>query len=245
MSIISVFPGKGKAKLEAGSASPLTYAKTYTPSGDNEGFSSFKVNAIPESYIRPSYTQTAQEWTPTIRDQTLPAGTYCTGKQTFKGDANLIATNIKKGVSIFGVSGELELGLEIDSFTVSNSISTVPSEGDTFYNSLYIDAYLTPLVSKYSGITPYRIEIRQQTESMEYGAAIMSTEIVSMGEALTVSGLTISKDDERTAFWEVAPDYLKCYVGTGGITIYSTSISNQRKQFNGTYQVIMYYTKTS
>lgn len=51
MSIISVFPGKGKAKLEAGSASPLTYAKTYTPSGDNEGFSEFKVNAMPSGAL--------------------------------------------------------------------------------------------------------------------------------------------------------------------------------------------------
>lgn len=58
MSIISVFPGKGKAKLEAGSASPLTYAKTYTPSGDNEGFSEFKVNAMPSGTLsKPSIQQ--------------------------------------------------------------------------------------------------------------------------------------------------------------------------------------------
>ncbi len=58
MSIISVFPGKGKPKLEAGSASPLTTKNTYSPSGDNEGFSSFTVNAMPAGVLeKPSIQQ--------------------------------------------------------------------------------------------------------------------------------------------------------------------------------------------
>lgn len=45
--------------------------------------------------------------TPGIAAQTIAAGKYLAGDQTIAGDANLIAENIKSGVSIFGVSGSL------------------------------------------------------------------------------------------------------------------------------------------
>jgi hypothetical protein len=44
-------------------------------------------------------------YTPTTSNQTIAAGTYCSGAQTIKGDANLKAENIAEGVSIFGVTG--------------------------------------------------------------------------------------------------------------------------------------------
>ncbi len=51
--------------------------------------------------------QAAQTITPTTTDQTIAAGTYLTGAQTIKGDANLQAAYIASGVSIFGVAGTL------------------------------------------------------------------------------------------------------------------------------------------
>lgn len=50
-------------------------------------------------------TQSSKTWTPTTSNQTISSGTYLTGTQTIKGDSNLVASNIKSGVSIFGVSG--------------------------------------------------------------------------------------------------------------------------------------------
>lgn len=50
-------------------------------------------------------SQAAQTITPGTSDQTIAAGKYLSGAQTIKGDANLLAGNIKSGVSIFGVSG--------------------------------------------------------------------------------------------------------------------------------------------
>lgn len=50
-------------------------------------------------------TKSAATITPGTSNQTIAAGTYLTGVQTIKGDANLVADNIKSGVSIFGVSG--------------------------------------------------------------------------------------------------------------------------------------------
>lgn len=53
-------------------------------------------------------TQAATTYTPTTTDQTIASGTYLTGTQTIEGDANLVAGNIKKDVSIFGVTGTYE-----------------------------------------------------------------------------------------------------------------------------------------
>ena len=47
----------------------------------------------------------AATYTPGTSDQTIAANQWLTGTQTIKGDANLVSTNIKSGVSIFGVSG--------------------------------------------------------------------------------------------------------------------------------------------
>ena len=53
-------------------------------------------------------TQGAQTITPGTSTKTIASGRYLTGTQTIKGDANLVAANIKKGVSIFGVAGSNE-----------------------------------------------------------------------------------------------------------------------------------------
>lgn len=63
-------------------------------------------------------TKGAATYTPGTSDQTIASGTYLTGAQTISGDANLVGSNIKSGVSIFGVSGSLT------SATVSQDAST-------------------------------------------------------------------------------------------------------------------------
>ena len=52
--------------------------------------------------------QAAQTITPGTSNKTIASGRYLTGTQTIKGDANLVAENIKSGVSIFGVAGSYE-----------------------------------------------------------------------------------------------------------------------------------------
>ena len=47
-------------------------------------------------------------YTPTTSSQTISAGQYLSGAQTISGDVNLVATNIKSGVTIFGVTGTHE-----------------------------------------------------------------------------------------------------------------------------------------
>lgn len=52
-------------------------------------------------------TKGAATITPTTSDQTIASGTYLTGAQTIAGDPNLVASNIKSGVSIFNIAGSL------------------------------------------------------------------------------------------------------------------------------------------
>ena len=53
-------------------------------------------------------TKAAATITPGTTNQTISSGTYLTGTQTISGDSNLVAGNIKKNVSIFGVTGSYE-----------------------------------------------------------------------------------------------------------------------------------------
>ena len=47
----------------------------------------------------------ATTYTPGTSNQTIASGQYLSGVQTIKGDSNLVASNIAKGKSIFGISG--------------------------------------------------------------------------------------------------------------------------------------------
>lgn len=71
-------------------------------------------------------TQEAKTITPGTADQTIAAGTYLTGTQTIKGDANLLAANIKSGVSIFGVAGSLVSGMQSYQITETYADSSGP-----------------------------------------------------------------------------------------------------------------------
>ena len=86
---------------------PTTTSQIAVSSGYYTG-GNITVAAIPSTYVKPSYTKAATTYTPTTTNQTISAGTYLTGAQTVKGDANLVASNIKSGVSIFGVTGNYQ-----------------------------------------------------------------------------------------------------------------------------------------
>ena len=63
-------------------------------------------------------TKSAQTYTPTTSDQIISSGQYLSGNQTISGDSNLIASNIKKNTTIFGVTGTYDGGVSNDPKTV-------------------------------------------------------------------------------------------------------------------------------
>lgn len=69
-------------------------------------------------------TKAAATITPGTSNQEIAAGTYLTGKQTIAGDANLVASNIVSGKSIFNVAGSAQIPvISQDSTTKVLSIS--------------------------------------------------------------------------------------------------------------------------
>ena len=102
-----------------GSVPEYTGSYTVTPTEQTQTLSTdgkkctddITVNPIPSTYIGSGVTQkAAATYTPTTSDQTIAANQYLSGAQTVKGDANLVAGNIKKDVQLFGVTGSYEGG---------------------------------------------------------------------------------------------------------------------------------------
>ena len=92
--------------LQSKTVTPSESEQTVSPDSGYDGLSSVTVEAVSNTYVGSGVTKkAAQTITPGTADQTLAAGQYLSGAQTIKGDSNLLASNIKSGVSIFGVSG--------------------------------------------------------------------------------------------------------------------------------------------
>ena len=95
--------------LQSKNITPSEMAQTISPDEDYYGLSEVEIGAISSTYIGSGVpTKVAATYTPTTTDQTIAADQYLTGAQTVKGDANLLAENIKKDVTIFGVDGSYE-----------------------------------------------------------------------------------------------------------------------------------------
>ena len=113
-SVVNNLPEAGSSEtditLQNKTVTPTTSTQTVTADSGYNGLGTVIVNAIPNTYIKPIVMQSATTYMPATTDQTIAAGTYCSGMQTIKGDSNLVSENIKLGVSIFGVAGSASAG---------------------------------------------------------------------------------------------------------------------------------------
>ena len=98
--------GSSGVKLQSKTVTPSENTKIVNPDSSYDALSSVTVEAISNMYIGSSVTKkSAATYIPKTTDQSIASGQYLSGTQTIKGDANLVAGNIKSGVSIFGVAG--------------------------------------------------------------------------------------------------------------------------------------------
>lgn len=99
-------------------------------------------NFDPGTYL-PSVMPTT--YTPTTTNQTIASRQWLTGTQTILGDANLVASNIASGVSIFGVTGTHEGGGSVaftatilnGQYSGTSYSRTTITYNNTVYSKLY------------------------------------------------------------------------------------------------------------
>ena len=84
---------------------------------------------IAEYNLTVGTTKEAETYTPGTSDITIPADSYLAGDLTIKGDVNLSAANIAKGVTIFGITGEFNGGAEDATVTASDLLEGVIAYG--------------------------------------------------------------------------------------------------------------------
>lgn len=98
--------GASGASLQSKTVSPSESAQKVKADNGYDGLSQVTVNVVSKTYVGSGVTKkSAATYTPGTSDQSIASGQYLSGTQTIKGDANLVAGNIKSGVSIFGVTG--------------------------------------------------------------------------------------------------------------------------------------------
>ena len=103
--------GGNTPNLQTKTVTPSESTQTVSPDSGYDGLSKVTVNAISSTYIGSDVTKkSAATYIPKTTDQSIASRQYLSGTQTIKGDANLVAGNIKSGVSIFGVTGTYTSG---------------------------------------------------------------------------------------------------------------------------------------
>lgn len=107
-------------------------------------------------------SKTAQTYTPSTVDQTIAANQFLSGAQTIKGDADLIAANIKSGVDIFGVVGTNKGNVAEGMIRSDYSGGTVTVTGLAFTPKKIT---LHTVTSLYHAIYDDRISTTQYTEN--------------------------------------------------------------------------------
>lgn len=136
---VSIFAGAGAAQMQEKSVTPTESQQTVTPDTGYDGLTKVTVGAVSSTYIGSKVTKkSAQTYTPGTSNQTIGSGQYLSGTQTIKGDSNLVAGNIRSGVSIFGVTGTVVAASSpnLQAKTVTPGTSSQTVRPDSGYDGL-------------------------------------------------------------------------------------------------------------
>lgn len=94
----------------------------------------------------------AAAYRPGTADQTIAAGQYLSGAQTIQGDANLRADNIRQGVSIFGVAGNLVPRTPVAYAACSRVLGLLPGSTGDYRRPTRASGYADPAYGSLSGL---------------------------------------------------------------------------------------------
>lgn len=137
------------APLQNKSVSPSTSQQSISADSPNYGLGTVTVNAVDASIdqnitagnirqgctilgVQGSYTGNVPDYqdkvvTPSASNQEVTADTGKTlRKVTVEGDSNLISSNVKKNVQLFGITGSYEGSVDVDIFTEPTALVAAP-----------------------------------------------------------------------------------------------------------------------
>lgn len=188
-------------------------------------------------------TQAAQTITPTTTDQTIASGVYLTGAQTILGDQNLVAGNIKQGISIFNVQGSLVPSsytlLSTQDVTISTTSTSATWKAAAYLNSSYFsDAQIIYVKIRDNAGPRNGYFIGSDCYFFNYQAASGSTsavdQAIKMIHRKTSAGAFMSYGAGTTIGYGVFASY---FANTGQIDIYSRYNSTYSLTINGSYNI--------
>lgn len=200
-------------------------------------------------------TKAATTYTPTTTDQTIAKGTYLTGIQTISGDANLVASNIKSGTSIFGVTGSYTGGASnivqgtftTPSTTGAASTFTIPYTGSGYPIALMIYIDGGPYNNTSSGNTTWYNSVQRYA----IGVYNMVKSEITTTPTYTTSG-TANYGTVQTIY-KNSTSAATTYSRTSSMTVntYTSSSTNATSnstacvRFKGNKTTVSYYVASS
>ena len=158
----------------------------------------------------------SSSYTPTTSDITISAGQYLSGSQTIQGDANLVASNIASGVSIFGVSG-----------THSGGIDT--SDADAAAGDLLSGKTAYVSGAKISGTIPTVSASQTGSQVVVPSGFIASSQTFEVSGGVDVSSTTAEAGDVLSGkvFYNSGGTMTSGTIPTLGSSSYTPGTSNQ------------------
>ena len=192
----------------------LTKTVSVTPSVTAGYISSGTAGNSSVSLTASVTTKAAATITPGTSNQTIASGTYLTGTQTISGDANLVASNIKSGTTIFGVTGTYSGGGSSKNIQVNQSGGNVRS---TTYTSTGVSITVAKAGTYKVTWTAWRSSSSGTMGTNLYKNSTAGTAnqtwTSTYGQHITLSNQTYAKDDVLTLYATSGSTSRYCYVG--------------------------------
>lgn len=250
----STIVGSSASILPGSNIITLRKNVSVTPSVTTVGYVSSGVAGTSDISLSATVTtKAAATITPSTINQTIASGTYLTGTQTISGDANLIASNIKSGVPIFGVTGTYEgsgggasnyvtgtftvgsTGGKVETVTIPYAGSGYPLSGLIYPEGGPYNNTSTGQIDWYNSLVRYAVGFFSWIKSVTTSTPTYGTSGAQNQATVTV----VYKNSTTSATTYLQTSSRTAYLYNSGT---ATGNSNSCVRFKGNGTTLTYYT---